>query len=108
MTGLDVLAARIRSAGRTATVVPLAVADPGDLQVQANVLNGYVNQALAGGSGLVIVIGYSSGARRADERQEDLVDDLDEGAVGYRRQGHDQVVPDEVDGHGSDPGADAA
>jgi len=60
-TGLDVLAARIRSAGRTATVVPLAGDGTGDLQVQANVLNGYVNQALAGGSGPVTVIGYSAG-----------------------------------------------
>jgi pimeloyl-ACP methyl ester carboxylesterase len=61
MTALDVLAARIRSAGRKATVVQLAGDGTGDLQVQANVLNGYVNQALTGGSGPVTVIGYSAG-----------------------------------------------
>ena len=61
MTALDVLAARIRSAGRAATVVPLAGDGTGDLQVQANVLNGYVNQALVAGSGPVTVIGYSAG-----------------------------------------------
>jgi triacylglycerol lipase len=56
---LDVLAARIRATGRTATVVHLAGDATGDLQVQANVLNGYVNQAL--GKGPVTVIGYSAG-----------------------------------------------
>jgi triacylglycerol lipase len=60
-TALDVLAARIRMAGRTATVVHLAGNGTGDLQVQANVLNGYVNQALSSGSGPVTVIGYSAG-----------------------------------------------
>src|ERR1700722_14841734 len=58
---LDGLAARIRSAGRTATVVPLAGDGTGDLTVQARVLNGYVNSALAAGSGPVTVIGYSAG-----------------------------------------------
>jgi triacylglycerol lipase len=58
---LDVLAARIRSAGGAATVVHLAGDGTGDLQVQANVLNGYVNQALRAGSGPVTVIGYSAG-----------------------------------------------
>jgi triacylglycerol lipase len=61
MTALDVLAARIRSAGRKATVVQLTGNGTGDLQVQANVLNGYVNRALTGGSGPVTVIGYSAG-----------------------------------------------
>jgi triacylglycerol lipase len=60
-TALDVLAARIRAGGRTATVVHLAGDGTGDLQVQANVLNGYVNQALSSGSGPVTVIGYSAG-----------------------------------------------
>jgi triacylglycerol lipase len=60
-TALDALAARIRSAGGTATVVQLAGDGTGDLQVQANVLNGYVNQALRAGSGPVTVIGYSAG-----------------------------------------------
>ena len=58
---LDTLAARFRAAGRTATVVHLAGNGTGDLQVQANVLNGYVNQALSSGSGPVTVIGYSAG-----------------------------------------------
>jgi triacylglycerol lipase len=58
---LDVLAARIRARGRTAMVVHLAGNGTGDLQVQANVLNGAVNQALTSGSGPVTVIGYSAG-----------------------------------------------
>jgi triacylglycerol lipase len=58
---LDELAARIRSTGRTATVVPLAGDGTGDLTVQARVLNGYVDAALTAGSGPVTVIGYSAG-----------------------------------------------
>ena len=58
---LDVLAGRIAAAGGHATVVRLAGDGTGDLQLQANVLNGYVNQALAAGSGPVTVIGYSAG-----------------------------------------------
>jgi triacylglycerol lipase len=58
---LDVLAAKIRTTGRTAIVVHLAGNGTGDLQAQANVLNGYVNQAVSGGSGPVTVIGYSAG-----------------------------------------------
>ena len=58
---LDELAARIRSAGRTATVVPLAGDGTGDLTVQARVLDGYVNRAIGAGSGPVTVIGYSAG-----------------------------------------------
>jgi pimeloyl-ACP methyl ester carboxylesterase len=60
-TALDMLAARIRKAGGTPVVVQLAGNGTGDLQAQANVLNGYVNQALAAGSGPVTVIGYSAG-----------------------------------------------
>jgi pimeloyl-ACP methyl ester carboxylesterase len=63
-TALDALAGRITAAGGSgfhATVVRLAGDGTGDLQVQANVLNGYVNQALASGSGPVTVIGYSAG-----------------------------------------------
>ena len=60
-TSLDELAERIRSAGRTATVVPLAGNGKGDLTVQARVLAGYVNRALGAGSGPVTVIGYSAG-----------------------------------------------
>ena len=61
ITALDGLAARISAAGRTAIVVHLAGNGTGDLRVQANVLNGYVNQALSAGSGPVTVIGYSAG-----------------------------------------------
>ena len=60
-TALDQLAAKITAAGGHAIVVKLAGDGTGDLQVQANVLNGYVNQALAAGSGPVTVIGYSAG-----------------------------------------------
>jgi triacylglycerol lipase len=60
-TALDGLAAKISAAGRTAIVVHLAGNGTGDLRVQANVLNGYVNQALSTGSGPVTVIGYSAG-----------------------------------------------
>ena len=58
---LSVLAAKIRAAGRVATVVQLAGNGTGDLAEQARVLNGYVNRALTGGSGPVTVIGYSAG-----------------------------------------------
>jgi triacylglycerol lipase len=58
---LDQLAARIRSTGRTATVVPLAGDGTGDLTVQSRVLDGYVNRAIGAGSGPVTVIGYSAG-----------------------------------------------
>jgi alpha-beta hydrolase superfamily lysophospholipase len=58
---LDQLAGRITAAGGHAIVVQLAGDGTGDLQLQANVLNGYVNQALAAGSGPVTVIGYSAG-----------------------------------------------
>lgn len=58
---LDTLAGRIRRTGRSATVVQLAGNGEGDLHVQARVLEGYVNRALAGGSGPVTVIGYSAG-----------------------------------------------
>ena len=63
-TALDALAGRIAAVGGSgfhATVVRLAGDGTGGLQVQANVLNGYVNQALARGSGPVTVIGYSAG-----------------------------------------------
>src|SRR6266700_882757 len=60
-TALDALAGRIAAVGGHAIVVKLAGDGTGDLQLQANVLNGYVNQALAAGSGPVTVIGYSAG-----------------------------------------------
>lgn len=58
---LDTLAARIRRTGRAATVVHLAGNGTGDLNVQARVLDGYVNRAFSAGSGPVTVIGYSAG-----------------------------------------------
>jgi triacylglycerol lipase len=58
---LDELAARIRSTGRTATVVQLAGNGTGDLNVQAQVLAGYANRAIGAGSGPLTVIGYSAG-----------------------------------------------
>jgi pimeloyl-ACP methyl ester carboxylesterase len=60
-TALDALASRISKAGGRPVVVQLAGDGTGDLQAQANVLNGYVNRALAAGSGPVTVIGYSAG-----------------------------------------------
>jgi len=60
-TSLGVLAARIRSTGRTAIVVWLAGNGTGDLTAQAQVLAGYVNRAIGAGSGPVTVIGYSAG-----------------------------------------------
>lgn len=58
---LDVLASRIRRTGRSATVVQLAGNGTGDLNLQARVLDGYVNRAFGAGSGPVTVIGYSAG-----------------------------------------------
>jgi pimeloyl-ACP methyl ester carboxylesterase len=58
---LDTMAARIRQTGRTATVVPLAGDGTGDLAVQARILDGAVNRAIAAGSGPVTIIGYSAG-----------------------------------------------
>jgi pimeloyl-ACP methyl ester carboxylesterase len=60
-SALDVLAARIRQTGRSATVVQLAGDGTGDLNQQAVLLDGYVNRALRAGSGPVTVIGYSAG-----------------------------------------------
>jgi len=60
-TSLGELATRIRSTGRTATVVQLADNGTGDLMAQARVLDGYVNRAIGAGSGPVTVIGYSAG-----------------------------------------------
>jgi pimeloyl-ACP methyl ester carboxylesterase len=58
---LDTLAAKIRRTGRTAVVVRLAGNGTGDLNVQARVLDEYVNRALSAGSGPVTVVGYSAG-----------------------------------------------
>lgn len=57
---LDVLAARIRAAGRQAVVVQLPDGGVGDLNQQASVLDGYVSQALRGAPS-VDLIGYSAG-----------------------------------------------
>ena len=81
-TSLDELAARIRSTGRTATVVPLAGDGTGDLTVQARVLNGYVNPAIGAGSGPVTVIGYSAGGVVA------WLWDVDYGGAGPDGQDH--------------------
>jgi pimeloyl-ACP methyl ester carboxylesterase len=58
---LEVLAARLRAAGRTATVVALPGDGTGDLEAQAGVLDGYVSRALADGAPSVDVVGYSAG-----------------------------------------------
>jgi triacylglycerol lipase len=58
---LSVLAARIRSAGREATVVRMPGNGTGDLNADASVLNGAVTRALGGGAPSVDVIGYSAG-----------------------------------------------
>ncbi len=58
---LGTLAARIRAKGDTALIVALPSGGTGDLEAQADTLNGYVNQALRGGARSVDVIGYSAG-----------------------------------------------
>jgi len=58
---LSTLAARIRSAGRQATVVPMPGNGTGDLNADASVLNAAVTRALDGGAPSVDVIGYSAG-----------------------------------------------
>ena len=57
---LDVLAARIRAAGRQAEVVQLPDGGVGDLNQQASVLDGYVSDALKSAPS-VDLIGYSAG-----------------------------------------------
>lgn len=57
---LDVLAARIRAAGRQAVVVQLPDGGVGDLNQQASVLDGYVSGALKNAPS-VDLIGYSAG-----------------------------------------------
>jgi triacylglycerol esterase/lipase EstA (alpha/beta hydrolase family) len=59
--GLDQLAARLRAAGRQATVVHLPGDGTGDLNLQADVLAVAVQAALAGGASSVDVVGYSAG-----------------------------------------------
>ena len=58
---LSVLAARIRSDGREATVVRMPGNGTGNLNADAAALNGAVNRALGAGAPSVDVIGYSAG-----------------------------------------------
>src|SRR5262245_19098583 len=58
---LDALADRIRRTGATATIVPLPSGGTGDIEVQAGVLNSYVNREIRRGARWVDVIGYSAG-----------------------------------------------
>jgi triacylglycerol lipase len=58
---LSALAARIRSTGRTATVLRLPGRGTGDLNADAAVLNDAVTRALDAGAPSVDVIGYSAG-----------------------------------------------
>ncbi len=58
---LDVLAARLRSAGHSAVVLHLSGDGKGDLRQQAQVLQDEVSSLLAGGAPSVDVVGYSAG-----------------------------------------------
>jgi len=58
---LDVLASRLRSAGRDATVVRLPGDGTGDLRDQAAVLDRAARSAIADGAPSVDVVGYSAG-----------------------------------------------
>jgi pimeloyl-ACP methyl ester carboxylesterase len=58
---LNVLAERIRATGRDVSVVALPDGGVGDLNRQAEVVDGYVRAALRGGGPSVDVIGYSAG-----------------------------------------------
>ncbi len=58
---LDVLAGRLRAAGRSATVVTLPGDGNGDLVGQADALDAAARAALAGGAPSVDLIGYSAG-----------------------------------------------
>jgi triacylglycerol lipase len=59
--GLEQLAARLRDAGRDATVLHLPGDATGDLDAQAAVLDTAVRVALAGGAPSVDVVGFSAG-----------------------------------------------
>jgi triacylglycerol lipase len=58
---LDSLAARLRAAGRTATVLHLPGTGTGSLLTDAALLNAAVDRALARGAPSVDVVGYSAG-----------------------------------------------
>lgn len=59
--GLDVLADRIRSTGRTTQIVSMPGNGTGDLTAQAAVLNDYVTRALHKVPGKVEIVGFSAG-----------------------------------------------
>ncbi len=61
IAGVEGLAGRIRATGRPATVVGLPGDGTGDLRAQAEVLNGFVDAALAAGAPSVDIIGQSAG-----------------------------------------------
>jgi triacylglycerol esterase/lipase EstA (alpha/beta hydrolase family) len=58
---LSVLAERLRTAGRAATVLALPDGGTGDLLVQAETLDDAVRRALDGGAASVDIVGYSAG-----------------------------------------------
>jgi triacylglycerol lipase len=60
-SGVDVLAAHIRGLGMATEVVTMPSHGTGDLGVQAQVLNGYVDKALRSGASQVDIVGYSAG-----------------------------------------------
>jgi pimeloyl-ACP methyl ester carboxylesterase len=60
-SALDVLRARLRSAGREATVVRLPGEGTGELRDQAEALDRAARSAIAGGAPSVDVVGYSAG-----------------------------------------------
>jgi triacylglycerol lipase len=60
-TALDQLAAKLRTTGRTATVVTLPGDGTGDLIAQAGALDAAAKAALSGGAPSVDVVGYSAG-----------------------------------------------
>jgi hypothetical protein len=59
--GLDALADRIRSTGRTTQIVSMPGNGTGDLTAQAAVLNNYVTRALRQVPGRVEIVGFSAG-----------------------------------------------
>jgi len=79
-SGVDVLAAHIRGIGMTTEVVRLPSHGTGDLDVQAETLNSYVNEALRTGTSQVDIVGYSAGGVVTR-----LWDEEDHGAQKVRR-----------------------
>ena len=60
-SALQVLAARVRAAGRTAVVVDLPGDGTGDLREAAEAVDAAVERAVAGGAPSVDLVGYSAG-----------------------------------------------